>query len=112
MEYLTLLHCTSKLEIALKDKRDIVHFLECQNFILRELHDEVLDPKSTLSKTEKVGQLVEKIKDKILLDSNNYHLFVRELKINLRSFGEIVKIMDSEFMRICTGQKSSFQKGK
>ena len=96
-EYLTVINCTSKLELALKDKRNIVHFLECKNFISREVHDDVLNPKSTLTLVEKVGRLVEKIKDKVQLDSKNYYVFVNELRSNIRTYGEIIEVLDSEF---------------
>ena len=101
-EYLTLINCTRVLELALKDKRDIVHFLECKNFISREIHDDVLNPRSTLTSVEKVGRLVEKIKDKVQLDSKNYYVFMNELRSNIRIYGEIIEIMDSEFNKHST----------
>ena len=107
LEYITLVRCTKQLEIALKDKRDIVHFLECNKFISREVHEETLDPKSSLNKVDKSGRLVEKIKDKVQLNPKTYYLFLNELKSYPRTYGDIIEILDSEFQR----QKKPLQDG-
>ena len=99
LEYVTLVRCTKQLEIALKDKRDIVHFLECNKFISRDVHEETLDPKSSLNIVDKSGRLVERIKDKIQLNPQNYYLFLNELKSNSHTYGDIIEILDSEFQK-------------
>ena len=79
-ESLTLRNCTKKLEIALKGDRDIAHFLECKDFISREIHSDIVNPKNPLTQTEKSGILVEKIRDKVDLNPENYYVFLNGLK--------------------------------
>ena len=99
-EYLTLLNCTKKLEIALKGNRDIVHFLERENFISREIHDDILNPKSLLTQTEKSGILVEKIRDKVDLNPENYYSFLNELKSRQGIYKDIIEILDLELQNL------------
>ncbi len=64
-EYITLVNCTAKLVIALRSDTAILHFLDKEGFIKPNIYEDVSNPKSMLSASEKAGLLVTGIKDKV-----------------------------------------------
>ena len=96
-EYSTIVNCEGKLKIALKSDREIALFLHQRGIIKKELYDEINEPKSMLSATDKVGKLVTAIRDKVSLNRDNYHLFVNHMRLNPRVYGDIVDILDREY---------------
>ncbi len=98
-EYTVVSNCTSKLEKALKDNRDIVHFLECNNFISKDIHDTVLSATCPLTTLEKSGKLVEKIRDKVELNSKNFYVLMKEFNSHKEIYQDIIDILELEMKR-------------
>ena len=96
-EYITLVNCTVKLVIALRSDDSILHYLNKEGFIKPNIYEDVRNPKSMLSASEKAGLLVTGIKDKVELNRKNYHKFVNHLRQNIRLYGDIVEILDNEY---------------
>ncbi len=95
-EYITLVNCTAKLVIALRSDTAILHFLD-KGFIKPNIYEDVSNPKSMLSASEKAGLLVSGIKDKVELNPKNYHKFVDHLRRDRRMYRDIVEILDDEY---------------
>ncbi len=98
-EYTVVSNCTSKLEKALRDNRDIVHFLECNNFISKDIHDTVLSATCPLTTLEKSGKLVEKIRDKVELNSKNLYVLMKEFNSHKEMYQDIIDILELEMKR-------------
>ncbi len=98
-EYKTLLQCTKKLEIALKSDRNILNFLNLEGFIKPSIYEDVNNPKSLLSASEKAGLLVTGIKDKVELNPKNYHKLMRHFHQDRRMYGDIADILDEEYCK-------------
>ncbi len=98
-EYKTLLQCTKKLEIALKSDRNILNFLNLEGFIKPSIYEDVNNPKSLLSASEKAGLLVTGIKDKVELNPKNYHKLMRHFHQDRRMYGDIADILDEEYRK-------------
>ena len=98
-EYSTIVNCEGKLKIALKDDREIALFLRQNGILKKELYDNINEPKSMLSATDKVVKLVTAIRDSVELDSASYHLFVDHMRLNPRVYGTIAGILDKEYNR-------------
>ncbi len=98
-EYTVISNCTMKLEKALKDNRDIVHFLERTYFITKDIHDTVLSATCPLTPLEKSGRLVEKIRDKIELNSQNFYVLMKEFKSHKEIYQDIIDILELEMKR-------------
>ena len=98
-EYRTIIHCTEELETALLSDRAILHFLEGEGFIEPNVYDDVTNPKSLLSASEKAGLLVTGIKDKVKLNPKNYHQLMRYFYQNRRMYGDIADILDKEYLK-------------
>ena len=96
-EYITIVNCTSKLNIALRSDDEIVHFLDREGFIKHKIYNRIKDPISLLSDDDKAGLLVTGIKDKVELNPKNYHTFVDYLRQNRRMYRDIVDILDDEY---------------
>jgi hypothetical protein len=97
-ELKTLEKCTPQLETAFKEvERDLVHFLLDECFISSDVHDEVLEPRTLLNKSEKAGKLVKSIKNRVKQDPSSYHTLIDELKRRGRRCDPIVKILEEEY---------------
>ncbi len=57
-EYITIVNCTAKLVIALRSDASILHYLDREGFIKPNIYEDVNNPKSLLSASEKAGLLV------------------------------------------------------
>ena len=110
-EYSTVVNCMKQLEIALKSDRYIAQFLLQQGFITQELYDEVTNPKSNLTETEKAGMLVTAIRNRVELNPRNYHKVVDHLHQNIIRHKDIVEILDQEYHQT-TGIGNYFQPGR
>ena len=106
-EYSTVVKCKRKLEIALESDRDIAQFLLQQGFITKERYDEVTNPKSNLTDTDKASMLVTAIRNRVELNPHNYHKLVDHLRQNIMRYGDIIKILDQEYH-----QTGNFQPGR
>ena len=90
LEFRTILNCSTSLEYALKEDRDVVYFLLKEGFITEELSDEILKPTSMLSAAEKAGKLVTRIRDRVKLSVQEYHNLIDYFSDNKRKYGPIV----------------------
>ncbi len=98
-EYKTILQCTEELEIALESDKAILNFLDREGFIKPNIYEDVNNPKSLLSASEKAGLLVTGIKNKVKLNSKNYHKLMRHFHQDRRMYGDIADILDEEYLR-------------
>ena len=104
-EYLPLLNCTGKLEIALDSDREFAQFLNKEGFITDEVYADVSSTTSMQTSIQKAGTLVSFIKNKIKLNPKRYHKLVRYLLQNKRKYEDIVSILDEEYNRVmCDSQ--------
>ena len=104
-EYLTLLNCTGKLEIALQSDRELAQFLNQEGFITDEVYTDVTNTTSVQTAVQKAGTLISCIKNKVKLNSSRYHRFVYYLRQNKRRYEDIVSILDKEYNKIlCCSQ--------
>ena len=92
-----MVKCEEKLMIALKSDREIALFLHQQQIIKKELYDEINEPKSMLSATDKVVRLLTAIKDRVSVERHHYHTFVDHMRLKPRVYGDIVGILDREY---------------
>ena len=97
-EYATLVKHSEKLEIALISDTNILHFLNKEGFITDNVYYEVHDPKSMMSAVKKSCIVVDAIRNKVKLNSQNYHKLLHYFRQNRRSFGDIADILDNEFI--------------
>ena len=98
LEYRTLVNCTKQLELALYKDRDIAHFLHKNGLITQETVNN--DPQFNVSSRQKAGLLVTEIKNKVCLNSENYHKFVQHLRENERQYKDILCILIEEYKNI------------
>ena len=96
-EHETLRKKTKEMEIALRSDRDIVHFLYRERFISHDVYEEVLDPRSMLTATEKSSKLVICIRNKVKLNPQNYHKLLHHFRQDRRNYGDITDILDNEY---------------
>ena len=99
-EYISLVNCTAKLIIALRSDDEILHFLGREGFIKSNVYEDVNNPKSLFSATDKAGLLVTGIKNKVKLNPKNYHKLMRYFREDRRMYGDIADILDEEYLRI------------
>ena len=97
-EYSTIVKCKRELEIAFKSDRDIALFLLQQGFITQEHYDEVDNPKSNLTDAQKASMLVTAIRDRVELNPCNYHKMVDHLHKNIIRYGDIIEILEKEYL--------------
>ncbi len=98
-ENVTIARCTEKLEIALESDKPILNFLDMEGFIKPNIYEDVNNPKSMLSVSEKAGLLVTGIKNKIKLNPKNYHKLMRHFHQDRRLYGDIADILDEEYRK-------------
>ncbi len=99
-EYNTLVNCTTKLVIALHSDNLILNYLNREGFVKPNNYEEVNNPRSMLSPSEKAGLLVTGIKDKVELNPQNYHKLMRHFRVDRRMYGDIADILDKEYHRL------------
>ena len=99
-EFLTLINCTGKLEIALQSDRELAQFLNSEGFITDEVYTDVSSATSMQTPLQKAGTLVACIKNKVKLNPKRYHTLVRHLRQNKRKYEDIVSILDEEYKRV------------
>ena len=100
-EFLTVKHCSSALNTALRSiDADTVFFLNNEGFISNSLCDQVLDPTTILSKEQKAILLVTSIRNRIEVSAQEYHKLVGHLSQNRRQYGSIVDTLNTEYSRL------------
>lgn len=106
----TLENCTSQLETALKLlDRTLVHLLREKGFITDEVRDEILDSRSMLTKTEKAGELVKLMKDKVKIDPSLFIILLQCFKQISVVYDCIVKILEDEYNKVSRAPSTSSQ---
>lgn len=100
MEYLTVLHCMGKLELAFKGDRDLATFLLQEGVISKDTYDDVMNPRSTLTTVQKAGELLRELMDAIKMNCQKYHSFMGRFRENPRAYKDIVDILDEEFLKL------------
>ena len=99
-ELRTLKVCTPQLETALTGlDRELVHFLNHNNFITDDVMDKVRNPVTMLTEADKAWKLVERIKNRVKLDPPSYHVLLGRLKQSGNLYKPIVKILEAEYAR-------------
>jgi hypothetical protein len=89
--------CASALDTALTVlDRHLIHFLRDKGFIPDEAHDEILNPKSTMSEADKAGELVKLIKNRVKQDHASYHTLLDWFKHSV-AFEPIAKRLTTEY---------------
>ncbi len=96
-EFRTIVQCTEELEIALQSDKAILNFLDREGFIKPSVYEDVNNPKSLLSASEKAGLLVTGIKNKVKLNPKNYHKLLKYFHKDRRMYGDIADILDNEY---------------
>ena len=109
-EYLTLLNCTGKLEIALQSDRELAQFLNREGFITDEVYTDVTSATSMQTPLQKAGTLIVYIKNKVKLNSKRYHKLVRYLRQNKRKYEDIVNILEEEYNRVMCDSQDDYDK--
>jgi hypothetical protein len=95
IELKTLESCITPVETAFTDlDKDMVHFLNYENFISDSVHDEVLDPQSLLRKEQKAWELVKGVKKRVKEDPTSYYTLVSELKRYDKKYQPLLKRME------------------
>ena len=100
-EFLTVKHCSSALNTALRSiDADTVFFLNNEGFISNSMCNQVLNPTAILSKEQKAILLVTSIRDRIEGSAQEYHKLVGHLSQNRRQYGSIVDNLNIEYSRL------------
>ena len=100
VEYTTLVNCTDELETALHSDKAILNFLNREGFIKPNIYEDVNNPKSLLSASDKAGLLVTGIKNKVKLNPKNYHKLMRYFRGDSGMYGDIADILEEEYLKI------------
>jgi hypothetical protein len=80
--------------------RDVVHFLNRENFISDSVYDEVLRPESVWKEEEKAGELVRGVRNRVQQDPRSYHTLVDELKRYGNRYQPILSRLKTEYARL------------
>lgn len=100
MEYTTLARCFGHLEAAIQsDVNGIAGYLYDEAVITRELHEEVLDPKSTCPDAAKAAKIVLQVMEKVKMETRNFYKLVNHLRQD-KKYGDVVCILDAEYFGV------------
>ncbi len=98
-EFRTIVQCTEELETALQSDRAALHFLDREGYVKPSVYEDVNNPKSLFSASEKAGLLVTGIRNKVKLNPKNYHKLLKYFHKDRRMYGDIADILDKEYHR-------------
>ncbi len=93
-EYLALVGTTSQLEKAFESDTDLYHYLHLKGYIKDDHYNEVINPRSALSKKEKSSMVVSAIRQKVALNSQRYYVLLNYLRLNPRKYGDVVNLLE------------------
>ena len=99
-EFLTIKQCSASLETALQSDRNIVYYLNRKGFITDEMFQDLVNPRSMLSASQKAGQLVVRIRNRVKLSPKDYHKLVAHLRQSGKQYSSIMEILDREYSRL------------
>ncbi len=97
-EYLSIVKCASQLASALHSDKDIPHYLHAEVFLTKEIYDDVINPKSRLSDSEKAIELVSGIRRRVEQSPTDFHKFMDHLRNEESRYGDIVKLLDERYL--------------
>ena len=101
IEIKTLDNNVVQLETVLSGlERELVHFLNREEFITDSVCNKVLDPRSSLDEDEKAGELVKGIKKRVKQDSASYYTFLNELKRHGKRYQPIISKLEAEYAKL------------
>lgn len=114
LELKTIKQCTSQLETALIGlDRKLVHFLNQEGFIQDSICERILNSQSSMDDTEKAGQLVKWIKNRVKQDHQSYHTLLNYFKEGGKHYKPIVNTLEGEFGSLniyeCSGTSNNCQ---
>lgn len=115
IELRTVQKCIPVLESALIGlERNFVHFLHAEGFLSDNVHDEILNPRSMLSESDKTGEVVRQIVRRVKLDPQCYHTLLYSFKSRGNIYRPIVNKMEFEFSMELSGKhsKGDYMHGK
>ncbi len=97
-EYLSIVKCASQLACALHSNRDIPHYLHAELFLTKDIYDDVINPKSRLSDSDKAIELVNGIRRRVEQSPTDFHKFMDHLRKQGSRYGDIVKLLDERYL--------------
>ncbi len=109
-EHSTILNCASQLETALRSDRDITHHLVKEGFISEGVYDDVLDPKSMLSVTDKAGMLVAGIRQKVKTNSQYYTKLMGYFSANKAKYVDIIQTLEEAYLPLTSASTTASHK--
>jgi hypothetical protein len=100
VEFKTIKFCTTPMEIAFTNlEREVVHFLNRENFINDSVCIKVLDAVSVLGEEDKAWELVKGVRQRVKEDPGSYYTLVNELKRHGRKYQPILSKLEAEYAR-------------
>ncbi len=94
LEHTTILKCASQLETSLRSDRDI---LVMERFISERVYDNVLDPRSMFSASDKAGLLVTGIRKKVKTNSQYFSKLMRYFYENKDKYVDIIQTLEDSY---------------
>ena len=92
-----LLRSTSLLERAFESESDLAHHLNKEGYLKDDDYDDVINPKTMLSRKENASILAGGIKNKVEQNPQRYHEFLKDLRLSPRKYGDVVDLLDKHF---------------
>lgn len=105
-EYTILFKCTEKMKLAPSSSSSLLHSLFMKGLINRALYDDLSEPRSMLSRRDKVNMLVRAIQNAVELNPKKYHVLMDILSQNKREYGDILDIL-KEYGKISAPQPNN-----
>ncbi len=99
-EYKTIVRCASQFATALHSNGDIPHHLHVDGFLTKEIYDNVIDPKSRLSASEKACEVVSGIRRRVDQSPTDFHKLIGYLRENESRYRDILKLLEETYSAI------------
>jgi hypothetical protein len=100
IELRTIISSTPQLEIAFTNlEREMVHFLNHENFINNGVYNEVLRPGSVWTEEQMAGELVRGVRNRVQQDPRSYNTLVNELERYGNRYQPILSQLEAEYAR-------------
>ncbi len=101
-EYLTIVKCASQLATALHSDRDIAHHLRANGFLPGKIYDDVMDPRSMCSASDKADELVNGIRRGVEQSPTYFHKLVDSLRNKEGKYKDILEIIEKTYSELST----------
>ena len=93
-------NCASQLATALHSDKDIPHHLRANGFLTEEIYDDVINPRSMHSASDKADELVSGIRRRVKQSPTNFHKLVDSLRNKEGKYKDILEILEKNILRI------------